>query len=557
MPTHTHITLAGTLLAVPLSQFIQCEAVELIGDEDPIVLGGDEEPAVLGVDEEPTVLGVDEEPIGDEEPRSFPGSSPVAKLEELGKRIFFDEISNPADRMGCATCHDPTAGWTFRDSETNLGPVGIRGANPYTRGSLKPTTIAYASFVPKFHECPFGVPELCGGLFWNGRAEGVGKKLFAGATTPVGSEVFEFKKGNFRGSSLKYLYRRFLGPLADQAFNPFSSPFEQNIPNQKVCEHVAKSEYAALFKSVWGEAIDCSNNLYGWSKKFRAHDVNFRRITVALAAFQSSDEVNSFSSKRDKALAADLDGKFPLDGFTEQENLGHDLFYNTRPNPFGGPTLPNGEPNDPPRPDLPVTNCSFCHVSSKDPEMRRQGTDPEERYTDDAYHNIGLPKNWEIPVNKFAPNAHELLAGHTGQIDQIDENGDPVLDHRGFARTPTLRNVDARPSKYFVKAFMHNGWLKSLESVVHFYNTANVNGETAKYYGVKRCPKWITTVEEALKRNCWPKPEFEGTAAIGTPLVGDLHLSAKQEAAIVAYLKTFTDTETVKPPSSHHWGHDY
>ncbi|MCY0989603.1 hypothetical protein OV203_20870 [Nannocystis sp. ILAH1] len=45
----------------------------------------------------------------------------------------------------------------------------------------------------------------------------------------------------------------------------------------------------------------------------------------------------------------------------------------------------------------------------------------------------------------------------------------------------------------------------------------------------------------------WPAPEEQGTLAIGF-LIGDLDLSLAEEAAIVAYLKTLSDTKTVKPP---------
>jgi cytochrome c peroxidase len=44
----------------------------------------------------------------------------------------------------------------------------------------------------------------------------------------------------------------------------------------------------------------------------------------------------------------------------------------------------------------------------------------------------------------------------------------------GKFRTPTVRNVDLRPSKGFPKTFIHNGVFKSLEEVVSFYNTDDV-----------------------------------------------------------------------------------
>jgi cytochrome c peroxidase len=96
----------------------------------------------------------------------------------------------------------------------------------------------------------------------------------------------------------------------------------------------------------------------------------------------------------------------------------------------------------------------------------------------------------------------------------------------GKHKVPTLRNVDQRPYPEFVKAYMHNGALKSLEEVVHFYNTRDI-------------------VEEV-----WPPPEvpynlndelFEGHP------IGDFHLDADAEAAIVAFLKTLTDGYPLNP----------
>src|SRR5207253_10898823 len=43
--------------------------------------------------------------------------------------------------------------------------------------------------------------------------------------------------------------------------------------------------------------------------------------------------------------------------------------------------------------------------------------------------------------------------------------------YNGKFQVPTLRNVDARPRADFIKAYMHNGYLKSLAEVVHFYIT--------------------------------------------------------------------------------------
>ncbi len=458
------------------------------------------------------------------------------ELKLLGKYIFFDKISEPK-RMACVTCHDPATGGTGSVAGVNLRQVVITGANPHTVGNLKPPTNAYASRIKPFQACDEGINTapasggFCGGNFWDGRAEGRGPAdggaLFpAGATKHIGDEVFQ----GLTDPPLHYA--AYFGPTADQALNPMPNPDEQNIGRQAVCEHVASAKYAELYLLAWGEAIDCRDVPVAISAPDvevppeKAFDISFKRLMLAVGAWQHSGEVNSFSSRRDRALRAELacvegasdadpavcnhpdfinsPGKFPLVGLTAQENLGHALFYNIRFNPrFDG---------------LPAANCGFCH--SENPASD-DGTELLQLYADHAYHNIGTPPNPELPAAP-APG----LGGHTGAPP-------------GFFRTPTLRNVDKRKDEDFTKAYTHNGWFKSLESIIHFYNTAAVK---------PRCPDGVTTEKEALKNGCWPEPEHPGAPI--PALIGNLGMSAEEEAAVVAYLKTFTDdvTPTAPPP---------
>ena len=78
-------------------------------------------------------------------------------------------------------------------------------------------------------------------------------------------------------------------------------------------------------------------------------------------------------------------------------------------------------------------------------------------------------------------------------------------------KVPTLRNVDKRPSPGFVKAFMHNGYFKSLKTVVHFYNTRDAK---------PRCNDHMTGEADALRIGCWPAPEVE--ANLNKDEMGDL-----------------------------------
>jgi cytochrome c peroxidase len=98
----------------------------------------------------------------------------------------------------------------------------------------------------------------------------------------------------------------------------------------------------------------------------------------------------------------------------------------------------------------------------------------------------------------------------------------------GKMQTSTARNVDMRPCPTFVKAYMHNGYLKSLKEVVHFYNTRD------KFAAASCAPG-------TEKITCWPPPEV--TANLNMT-IGNLGLTDQEENQIVAFLKTLTDGVT-------------
>ncbi|MGR5063758.1 cytochrome-c peroxidase [Photobacterium sp. DNB22_13_2] len=457
--------------------------------------------------------------------------SGLTYLEELGKRLFFENISDPK-RMACASCHLPAAGGTNGHSQTNATQVVVTGADPNgvnhghnpdresgnpnpgrpNIGGLKPPTNMYVQFLDQYGDpkgtstfianCGGPANAPCGGAFWNGRATGT-DIIDSGIDVFYGLPSYKYKT----------MYEKYLGPVADQAHaSPFINPVEQNHKDkQATCEQVAKTKWGAeLYYYTWGVELDCKKET----------DIAFGRFAVALAAWQMSAQNNVFNSKRDAALAYDIkhdDGKFPLLGLTYEENLGHDLFYGA-PKLFGGPGA----------------GCLFCHRSVQTGDTN-DGTDKFERYTDDAYHNIGVPKNYEIPGTTEAT---------VPDIGVMFLTQDP--SHKGLHKTPTLRNVDLRPNPNFTKAYTHNGYFKTLEQLVHFYNTRAVKPDCETEHGIKDA-----TVEEAIANNCWPTPEYSEN----TPppaIVGNLLLTAEEEAAIVAYLKTLSDTTVVETPKPYH-----
>ena len=399
-------------------------------------------------------------------------------LKLLGKYLFFDTaLSDPATQS-CSSCHTPGAGWTNGNSFINQTTVAVPGAPLVQVGAMKPPSNAYASFADNFSDAP-----LSGGNFWDGRA--------------TGDEVAGM---NVLGGDLER-YDVYLGPTADQAHaSPFINPVEQAVSTKiEVCETVRSARYEPLYEYAYdGQLMDCDADV----------DTTFARFAVALAAYQHSSEVNAFDSKRDRALANDDDDTphaFPLKDFSDQENLGHDLFY-------GEESLLN--------PTAKNANCAlFCHRS----DFRTNGTLPQELYTGNGYFNIGTPRNIQIPGN---PEPSVGVIVNTGNSN-----------HSGLQKVPTLRNVDKRSYNGFVKAYMHNGYFKSLETVVHFYNTRDAKPQCA-----------VDTPEaSALAQGCWPASGID-VNVIGGGIIGNLGLSADEKTALVAYLKTLSDIPTPKAP---------
>lgn len=539
----------------------------------------------------------------------FPKPEEDYNLKLLGKYVFFDKISQvnndsgaTPSRMGCVTCHDPDAGGTYFVAGVNKKQVAVTGANPHTIGGRKPPSNAYANFAQAFTPvCP-GAPAPCGGNFWDGRSTGTGDVAYTdGEGNPTTTEHIS-AAGILAGldPALVGGYDKYFGPTTDQALNPMPNPVEQNIQEQTVCEVVASAGYAPLYAKAFGEEIDCGDDPARLTNGYLPYQLSFRRLMLSVGAYQHSSDINSFSSPRDIALETELAcgnaygshidpavcaqvwaaktaqveilndrekraalgapeltvqwAKFPLGMLSVDANFGHDIFYSeineVLPGPPGVPPVGNDADGNG---FLRNVNCSFCHSSSG---PNSDGTDPHELYTENVFHHLGLPANPALPPDPG-------LSGVTG--DQLTfvpfpprPGAEPAPVNPGWFRNATLRNVDKRPGKGFTKAYMHNGVFKSLETVTHFYNTMNVNGATAAAYGITRCvdeagqPVSLMTEAEMVRQNCWPLPEYPITGttlpAAGAGLIGNMGMSPEDEAAVVAYMVTLSDTHTAKAP---------
>ncbi len=253
-------------------------------------------------------------------------------------------------------------------------------------------------------------------------------------------------------------------PLAEQAQGPFLNPLEQNNPDASaVVNKVRTSSYAGLFYQVCGK--DRSDKEY------------YECIARSIAAFERSPKVSSFTSKYDAVLA----GKAT---YSEKEKRGEDLFMGDR------------------------AKCSNCHV----PPL----------FTDFTYDNLGVPKNPENPFYNMPPEwnpaGKDFIDYGLGGF--LKNAGYDYLSELGKMKVPTLRNVDKRPYRGFVKAYAHNGYFKSLEEIVHFYNTRDVPGEG-----------W----------NGKPWSPAEVSDNVNKVELGNLQLTHQEEEDIVAFMKTLSD----------------
>src|SRR5205085_1610803 len=113
-----------------------------------------------------------------------------------------------------------------------------------------------------------------------------------------------------------------------------------------------------------------------------------------------------------------------------------------------------------------------------------------------------------------------------------------TLTARNVAMTPPQCPTTEAPGPYFQKEFFHNGYIKSLKQMVHFYNTRDVYPFAVQS---GHCPPG--TVE---KVTCWPQPEVRNNL---DHTVGHLGLTDHEEDLIVMFMQTLTDGFTKPYPN--------
>ncbi len=404
--------------------------------------------------------------------------SPYQQNALLGHLLLHDRNLSVNRNTPCVMCHSADTGFTGPSSILNNTTVSYPGSVRSRRGGRKPQTYNYAPYAPLLHYNA-QQHDFVGGNFWDMRA--------------TGSRV-----GN---------------PAADQAQGPPLDPNEMGFRDYAcVVYRMSQRPYRPLFEKVWGEgALDFKwprdtetvcNTVWDGTGKTCDRDHQgaaclqlppaqrtairraFDEFAESAAINEASTEASPFTSKFDAVLGGNAK-------LSPDEQAGLKLF--------------NGK-----------AACNNCHSSD--------GSEP--LFTDFTSANLGIPANPEIPAQHIPDYGVGAFLANPALNPNFREWAKYAPQFIGKFRVPTLRNVDMRPSPDFVKAYMHNGYLKSLKEVVHFYNTRDT---------LPRCKQG----DPGEKVTCWPAPDVSQN--LDREELGHLGLTDREEDEVVVFLKTLTD----------------
>jgi cytochrome c peroxidase len=456
-------------------------------------------------------------------------------IETLGELMQYDRSISPKKDIACASCHMPYAAFSGPIPSVNLTMIAYPGTEHFRAGKRTAQRYPYSTNFPvlQYNE---EQQLFFGGNFWDSRATG-------------------------------YKLR---SPDAEQSQGPPVDTQEMGNPDTAcIVYKLSLAKYRSLFEEVWGKdslnlnfppdtAQICATpggaSVFGsntqpvqLSPEDRTRsDNDYDHWAQSLGAYEASVQVSAFSSKFD----AFLKGNYTM---KTDEAAGYALFRGkgncnschldgrstapTPPPPQGQD--PNGEDTGQAADVRPLFTCfgstnEGLPLNPRDAFYYQTTPDPF-GFTGNpigfAYRDLGLGEflrsgfaTWASPNASWRPHAPKWDG--TMQVSSA----------RNVAMTPPqCTGGTEAPGPYFQKEFFHNGYIKSLKQLVHFYNTRDV---AAYDFDVTsgHCPAGTTE-----RVNCWPRPEIKNNEDTTT---GNLGLTDQEEDQIVAFLETLTDGYT-------------
>src|SRR5216683_766721 len=455
-------------------------------------------------------------------------------IETLGELMLFDKNISPGRNQACNSCHMPYVAYSGPIPSVNLTMIAYPGTVHFRAGKRTPQRHSYSPFFPVLqYNAVQGL--FFGGNFWDSRATGY----------------------------------RLRNPDAEQAQSPPVDTQEMGFPDTAcVAFRLSQAVYRPLFEVLWGETsldIKFPHNteeicatpggaaVFGGDVepiKLRPEDrtkadTAYDHWGASIDAYEQSVQVSAFTSKFD----AMLKGNYT---FTPDELAGYNLFKGKG-------------------------NCNSCHVDGRGTTLTPGQTDTSTTATAnpplftcfgsaneglplnprDAFYYQTTPDSFGFIANPFGFGYRDLgmgtfLRSGFGSGPNPNRNWTqfaPMVD--GQFQVATARNVAATPPQcptteagtgqpYFQKAFFHNGYIKSLKQLVHFYNTRDTSFAQSVTSG--HCAPG--TIERVT---CWPMKEVTNNFDMTTGMLG---LTDTEENQIVAFLQTLTDGYTSPYPNS-------
>jgi cytochrome c peroxidase len=459
-------------------------------------------------------------------PPTLQGSG-YQSVEVLGKLMNFDLNMSPFKNVACSSCHMPYAAFSGPIPSVNLTMIAYPGTFHFRAGKRTAQRYTYS---PDFPVLEFNTTQgaFFGGNFWDARATG----------------------------------NKLQSPDAQQAQGPPVDTQEMGFPDTAcIAFRLSTAVYRPLFETVWGADFDISwpgnteqicdtpggAAVFGGSAtpiqlspqdRTKANNV-YDHWGQSISFYERSDRLSPFTSKFD----AFLKGTYTL---TSNEMAGYNLFKGKG-------------------------NCNSCHLDGRSttlkPGQTDTGTAADKRplFTAFCYANLGLPLNprdaffyqTKPDATGFTPNPlgfgyRDLGVGtflRSGfgsapnpnaswvQFAPTNDGRMQTSTARDVAMTPQQCPTTEAPGPYFQKEFFHNGYIKSLKQLVHFYNTRDVFPFNVTS---GHCPAGKTE-----KVNCWPMPEVRNNETLS---IGNLGLTDQEENLIVTFLQTLTDGFTTPYP---------
>ena len=466
------------------------------------------------------------------------GQPPILKntgtqaVEILGELMQYDKRISPNRNSACASCHMPYVAFSGPIPSVNLTMIAYPGTVHFRAGKRTAQRYTYAPFFPvlQFNE-EQGL--FFGGNFWDSRATGYLLRN-PDAHQAQGPPVDTQEMGNPDTACITYkLSRAAYRPLFELVWGRGS--FDINFPPDTAQICATPGGAAAFGGDV--EPVKLSP-----ADRIRSNEV-YNHWGQSLDAYEQSVQVSAFTSKFD----AFLKGNYTL---TPIERAGYNLFRGK-------------------------ANCNSCHLDGRGTSLQPGGQFDNSKpaqvnplFTCFGSANEGLPLNPRDAIYyQTTPDAFGFVANPFGfgfrdlgmgtflrsgpgswpnpnvswrQFAPLTDGQMQVSSARNVALTPPQCPTTEAPGPYFQKEFFHNGYIKSLKQLVHFYNTRDKPGFAFDVTS-GHCPDGTTE-----KVNCWPRAEVPNNIDMTT---GNLGLTDQEENQIVAFLQTLSDGFTKPYPN--------